>query len=422
MKQIMFAGAYGIRSQGDDAALLALVEELRRRRGEFDGVVLARHAAEGHYAKYGLRTVQNFEYDTRAESVGKWFRGFNCGDDLSTLRSIYREVRRSDAVVFGAGNALIDVSIGLLRGAIPYFVLLTLMAAMADTPFVWYGISVGPFRTRYARDLSRLAARLASSVTVRDERSEKELRRLGFSGSLVSLPDPVLGLLPPPSESAPELGPWREAHEHGRPVLAVSVRAATPAGGSLSSYLEAFASFCDDLIVRHNVVLLFVPHCTYEHARSTDDDRFIAASVVARMEHRESAVEITDHLSVEHCLAAYQGARAAVCMRLHANVFAAIQGVPSLAIDYNPKVGAFMEWLGASDAVVGFGDVTPGAAGAKLAMLLRQRGARSAGILAQVRQGRIQSGGYADMVEQFVWGNKRARSSDLLAYGDPHDS
>ena len=48
MPKVAFAGAYGIRSQGDDAALQVMVDGLRERLGGFEGVVISRHAQEDH--------------------------------------------------------------------------------------------------------------------------------------------------------------------------------------------------------------------------------------------------------------------------------------------------------------------------------------------------------------------------------------
>src|SRR4030042_4013473 len=133
-RKVSFAGAYGIHSQGDDAALIVMVEGLRQRIGPFDGVVITRHAQENPYAQYSLRSVQNIEYDNKPESIGKWFRGFNYSDDRSHLELLQEEISSSDLLVLGAGNWLVDVTIDLLRGPIPYLMILTLMAKMSGIP------------------------------------------------------------------------------------------------------------------------------------------------------------------------------------------------------------------------------------------------------------------------------------------------
>lgn len=346
MREVLFAGGYGLRSQGDDAGLVVLARGLAKVCPGFRGGVICRHAEEDLYAGYGLRSIQNFEYDSKADSLGKWFRGFNYDDDRTDLRRLQKEIEDSDLLVLGAGNAFVDVPIGLLHGLVPYFAVLTLMAKMVGTPVMWYGISVGPLRTEYGRNLTRLSAELAAVVSVRDERSIKELRELGWDGAATALPDPVLGLLPSDGSGPPH--PAKEqAHQRGGPVIAVSVRSLRDSPSlSFSAYLTTLAEVCDCLAQSWHASLLFIPQCTYSHGDPLEDDREVAAEVVRRMAHGEAAFVVADQPTIEETTALYAGSAAALCTRLHGNVSAAIEGVPPVAMDYNPKVASFMNWLG----------------------------------------------------------------------------
>jgi len=278
--KVVFAGAYGIRSQGDDAALLVMVEGLRRRFPDLQGTVVCRHADQELYASQGLRSLPNFEYESKDLSLGKWFRGFNFDDDRSDLCHLQKEIAQSDLLVLGAGNAMVDYAIDLLRGPIPYFVILTLMAKMTGTSVMWYGISVGPLHTEYGRNLTRLAAQLADVITLRDERSIGELRNLNWPSELTCLPDPVIGLQAVGESVTPH--PVKQlALQHGGPLIAVSVRA-LPGNSELSfdDYLTGLAAVCDRLAEEREASLLFIPQCTYTHGNLLEDDREVAAKVV----------------------------------------------------------------------------------------------------------------------------------------------
>ncbi|MFO7772812.1 MAG: polysaccharide pyruvyl transferase family protein [Dehalococcoidia bacterium] len=399
MKKVIFAGAYGIRSQGDDAALISMVEGLRRRLDNFDGVVIARHAHEEHYAPYELRCIPNIEYEHKSESIGKWFRGFNYDDDRSHLRLLQQEISTSDLLVLGASNFLVDVSIDLLKGPIPYLVILTLMAKMVGTPVMWFGISVGPFRTDYGRALSRLAASMANAVTVRDQRSVEELAQLGYSGEVVQLPDPVLGLRAPRPDVARAITYWRQAHDKKRgPIIVVSVRDIPPTGNlSAQQYIDQMARVCDGLASRHAATLLFIPQCTYEHGNPSEDDRNVARWVVEQMQFPHNAIVVNDHLTVEGCLALYSQADVGLCTRLHGNVYAAIQGVPSVAVSYLPKVAEFMRWLGCADLVVALPEVSSATMLERLEMAIARREEISNRILARVQSGRTAIEQYIDI-------------------------
>lgn len=394
--KIIFAGAYGIRSQGDDAALVVMAEGLRRRIPNLEGAVVCRHAEQDLYAPYGLQSLPNFEYSTKVESLGKWFRGFNFSDDRTDLCRLQQEIAQSDLLVLGAGNALVDYAIDLLRGPIPYFVILTLMAKMTGTPVMWFGISVGPLHTDYGRNLTRLAAQLADVITVRDERSIGELRGLGWHGDLTRLPDPVLGLRPVAGMGQHPVK--LQALQCSGPLIAVSVRALPDSSElTFNDYLAAMAEVCDRLAEASGASLLFVPQCTYTRGNSLEDDRRVAAEVVARMTRREAAFVVTDHLSVAETIALYSGATAALCTRLHGSVSAAIEGVPAVALSYNPKVSEFMQWLGCGRQVVEPGQFTVEAILGKLDNVRRNRETLAAQIVVRIVEGREQVERYVDL-------------------------
>lgn len=351
--KVIFAGAYGIRSQGDDAALVVMYNRLRELYPKLSGAVVCRHSDENLYASYGLRSLPNFEYKTKTESIDRWFRGFNYYDDRTDLCRLRKEIAESDLLILGAGNALVDYSIDLLRGPIPYFVILTLMAKMAGTPVMWFGISVGPLRTDYGRDLTRLAARLADVITLRDERSIDELRELGLKGEVTLLPDPVLGLEPVGVSDQKHHQGIAESGARGGPVVAVSVRNLPDSPElSFSHYLDTMAAVCDRLAVEKKATLRFIPQCTYAHGNPLEDDRQVAMEVVRRMKSPGNAIVIHDQLSIRETQGLYADATIALCTRLHGNVYAAIEGVPMVAFSYNPKVASFMQWLGCNEYVV----------------------------------------------------------------------
>ncbi|SKA92848.1 Polysaccharide pyruvyl transferase family protein WcaK [Prosthecobacter debontii] len=345
--QILFDGAYGIRSFGDDAPLIVLAETLRKKLGAVECVVVSRHAAEAQYESYGIRAIEGVEYATKAESLGRWFRGFNPDDERADLCRLYDEIAASDLVVLGAGNFLIDITIDVLKGPVPRFLLMSLMARMTGTPVLWYGISVGPLKTRLGRDMSRLAASLASRITVRDEKSLRELKSLEIHSPAIHLPDPVLGLELAPRGTAASNPVWQAAHSEGKSVIAVSVRAVpTSSGLTMDEYLTILASALDKLVVLHDANVLLIPQCIYAHATPDQDDRFTARQLMSRMKEVQRCFSVENELDVYQCAALYEGAKLALCTRLHGCVFAVMNGIPTLALCYHPKVSEFMSWIG----------------------------------------------------------------------------
>lgn len=346
MKKIIFDGAYGIKSFGDDAPLIVMAKFLRKKLGEIDAVVVNRHPEEGAYDDYGIRSIAGVEYESKEESIGKWFRGLNVDDEHDDLCALFSEVESSDLLVLGAGNFLVDYTIDILKGPVPRFLLMSLMAQMAGVPIFWYGISVGPLTTKMGRDMARLAARFASCITVRDEKSVGELRDLGIMSKIHQLPDVVYGFDCPPAGHALKFSAYREAHSKGRKVIAISLRA-LPGGIGLSTddYMRLMAQLCDGLVEKYGVNILFVPQCIYTHGNSIEDDRNIAKVVMALTIRKDHLFSVNEDMDAYDCLSLYEGAFAAVCTRLHGCVFSVKNGVPTIGLNYNPKVSEFFRWI-----------------------------------------------------------------------------
>jgi polysaccharide pyruvyl transferase WcaK-like protein len=401
LKKICFGGAYGIRSCGDDAALVQMTRMLEQRIGRFDGVVISRHHGEDLYRGLGLRAIPGLEFETAAEAVGKWFRGFNPDDDRDPLRALRDEIADSDLLILGAGNAFIDITIDVLRGPVPLMTVLCALAKMSGTPVMWYGIAVGPLETRYGRDLTRLAAGLTDVVTVRDPGSAELLRELAPSVEAICLPDPVLGLKVPGREAAGSVAGWRDAHGRGGAVIPVSVRGV---GGAQTSepYLRAISETCDRLLASGSTTVLFVPQCSYSRGGATQDDRTVARDVVARMKAPEHAVVIEEALDVDACLACYLDSDVALCTRLHGSVFAGLAGAVPVAVDYNPKVRAFMDFAGLGELTAGLDALGPDGLIAKIELARARHGDWRRGIERAIANAQGEIGRYGDLAAELM--------------------
>lgn len=398
---IVFGGAYGIESQGDDAALLALVTELRGSMGGFDGIVISRHPEGDHYAPYGARSIAGLEYSDRESSLGKWFRGFNVEDDRGGLQRLREAIRQSDLLVLGAGNWLNDGTIDLFRGPVPHFAVLVLMARMVGTPVMGFGLSVGPLVTRYGRDLCRLSVGLVDAMTVRDAQSRTLLEELGSGGAVEQLPDPVLGLEPQPEQRASSFAAWRQAHTGDRPVFPISVRSVGDEQAR-ERYLVCMAELSDRLVERYGGTVLFVPQCGYSRGEPREDDREVARRVVRRMKRPDGARMVEGSLDVRDAMSLYSGGAVAVCTRLHGNVFAAIQSVPSVAVSYHAKVAAFHHWLGQEDLVVPLEDICPDQIMERVDLAMSELQGRREAIDRRVEQGRHQVRRYGTIARRLM--------------------
>ncbi|MFC1705295.1 polysaccharide pyruvyl transferase family protein [Planctomycetota bacterium] len=339
-RRVVFFGAYGIESAGDDAPLAVLTSGFRRHfpNVDFEFVAIARHPDPLMSQRCGVRFVQNLEYESRGASVGRWFRGMNPGDAREPLERISREIEAAHVIVGGAGNMLIDVAMDLFRGPIPLCAVYAFLADLHRTPLFLYGLSAGPFSTARGRLVSGWIARRAAVVTCRDRASARLLGVLSQRRDVHLLPDPVLGLAPATDRELDDLLRAERIPRVGaRPRLAVGLRETAFQG---NTWHEPLVAALRELATRYE--LLFVPQCTYRDS----DDRLVARKMIGAIGGNGTTYIIDKRYPPDVLMRVYEMACASLTIRLHAAVFSSVVGTPVVALNYLPKVAGFMSHVG----------------------------------------------------------------------------
>ncbi|HRI64117.1 MAG TPA: polysaccharide pyruvyl transferase family protein, partial [Polyangium sp.] len=191
---VVFDGAFSIDSAGDDAPLAFMVHELRKRLDHPRFTALVRHPDWRLARRLGVETAANLEHETKAASLGRWYRGLNFGDSRAELGSIAEVVANADLLVLGAGNFLTEVGIDVLRGHLPRFVSMSLAAQMAGTPTLLFGLSANLLRNPLTARAAKWLLQTASAVTFRERIAIENLEASGVRlPEYRLLPDPALG-------------------------------------------------------------------------------------------------------------------------------------------------------------------------------------------------------------------------------------
>lgn len=394
---ILCAGAYGIRNAGDDLPLIALREgmcaalpgrELRFR-------ALSRHPDDEDFRLLGAELVPNLEYENGAAAHGRWFRGLNAGDDPGPFERVQAEIAACDLLVLGAGNALLDQTIGLFRGPVPLMSLYGWLARLHGRPVMLYGMSVGPLRTQWGRDLSRQLIADATVVTVRDGASLALCRELvGPSRDIHLLPDATLAMgAPGPDRAHAVLRAEGLSLPPERPVIALGLRdLARPLGTEAGQRQEeAVLGLIERW--RERATFLFAPQSTYHE----DDDRQLAERLAARAPAGCSVAVVRRRLHPLDLVSLYGLADVTIASRLHGAVFSAIGGTPPVGLDYLPKMRGFLHQLPGCHACVSMESLTSEELEHAVAGLLREPVPRRRRLAMIVSELRSQAGRYANL-------------------------
>ncbi len=308
---VLICGAYGKRNAGDDAILRSIVGQLRGIDPDLPIYALSRHPRE-----------------TRLD-----FRIGSC-HSFDALR--YRRIMRRTKLYISGGGTLIQNSTSVR--SLMYYLNNISSARAAGEHVMMYGCGVGPVNGRFSRRLAaRVINRCVDTITLRDQESADELRRMGVTRDDVHLTaDPALLLRAPDPEASAAALQACGIEPGGRYVMF----ALRPWHG-LEPHMADFAAAANHAIAKGFTPVLF--------ALEPKRDAPVGAALAAMLDG--PCLQISADMDAGTVLALTARMAAVVSVRLHALIFAAGQEVPLVGVVYDPKVSGFLDYIGQKNYV-----------------------------------------------------------------------
>ncbi len=304
---VLICGSYGLGNAGDESILKAILQEVRAVAPAEPITVLSRDPAETT-ARHGVAAVHMFH-----------------------IPRLLRVMRRSKVYLNGGGSLIQDVT---SRRSLWYYLFTLRAAKRCGCRVLMYGCGIGP--VNHPGDVSMTRNVLNDCVdviTLREDSSLRELQSFGVTRpEIILASDPALTL---------------ERAEDAAIDMLMGQYDLDPRGAYLGLCLRTWPGFEEKVpaiaaAVRHakeryglTPVFLSINH----HADGAAADK-IAACL------GEPVCVIRQPLSTELTLGVLSRMRAVISMRLHGLIFAAGQGVPLVGIVYDPKVSAFLDYMG----------------------------------------------------------------------------
>jgi polysaccharide pyruvyl transferase CsaB len=311
MKQIFVLGAYGQNNLGDDALLEVFKQQLIDYRLLFNSA-----RPEETALKYGVKTVRTYW------GVPRFSR------PLALLRS--------NVYIFGGGSLLKEIEGNSVRkfGYLVKIILMLLLAKLLGKKSLMLGNGMGPLHGNLYKKLSVIAANMTDLICVRDKDSEDLLKKIGVSSRIVATADPVFTVKPRPLRSEDGF-PFDRSEA---PLLVV-----IPRYSLNESEKKALAEALDLYVESKSARVVFIPFQT--GFKKKFDDLETAEQIRQMMRYQEAA-KVWVAPDSNAALAAIGQAELVISARLHGLIFAALQNIPAIAINYEVKVGSFMAELG----------------------------------------------------------------------------
>ena len=315
---VMICGAYGKENAGDDAILSAIIAEMRQIDPYMPITVLSRRPKQTRMT-YRVKAVHTF-----------------------SLFSWHRRMRHTRLYISGGGSLIQDVT---SRRSLWYYLYNIRVAKRKGNKVMMYGCGIGPvIRENHQRLAAKCINRYVDAITLREPDSLEELRRMGVDqpetylaadpaltlpGAAEELVDSAMlshGIQPEGKYICFALRNWPGIAEKLEAIRAAAAFAYRECG--LTPLFLAVERFHDPDILHRAVEGLDVPFCMIDQP----EDPKVIIGILARM-------------------------KVVASMRLHALIFAAGKGVPLVGIVYDPKVSAFLKYIG-EDLYVDLRDLT----------------------------------------------------------------
>ena len=304
---VVICGAYGRGNAGDDAILEAILQEMRGIDPDMPVTVISKDP-KSTCLTYRVRSVSRM-------NIPAW-RG---------------AMKRAKLYINGGGSLIQDVT---SRRSLWFYLHNIQSAKRSGCQVQMYGCGIGPVTRENHRKLAaEVLNRSVDAITLREPDSLDELRAMGVTQPEILLTaDPALTLRRASDDETDSVLLRAGIPPHGRyicfalrqwkgfegkaPLFAKAAKYAYETYG-LTPVFAAVEKHQDPIAARQSAAGLDIPHYFL-------DDAGGAGTIIGALSRMELVV----------------------AMRLHALIFAAGQGIPLAGVVYDPKVSAFLRYIG----------------------------------------------------------------------------
>jgi colanic acid/amylovoran biosynthesis protein len=227
-------------------------------------------------------------------------------------------------------------------------VLALIPAVLLRKPFVFFSQSIGPFNF-WTLPFAKFCLNNSNLIVIREEVTRNYLERIGVKNRHLSLAADCAYLLEPvPLARVLEI--LKECHvpRSKHPVLGVSVSAFMMDKffeGQSADYLSVMSQLVDYLVESKNAYVLLIPHCVSPKYYGNDD--IYAIRNVYRLIRNKKNVGIIDNDYDARELKGIIGyCDFFVGCRMHANIAAISQNIPTIALGWSHKYYGIMKRVG----------------------------------------------------------------------------
>lgn len=310
MSDIVISGYYGFRNSGDDALLMSIINDLKAKKPDAEVVVLSKNPKETRKI-YNVRAVRR-----------------------ENIFAVINEIRNAKMLISGGGTLMQD---GTSTKSLLYYLTIIKIAQMFSKKIMLYANGMGPLYSKKNRERVKKTLNDVDIITLRDEETLKEIKRLGIDKPYIEVTaDPAFSL---PVENLERFNDITTEVPGSEQMMLVSVRdwqALKP------DFRSVIAEVCDYAAEKYGLYTVFLP-------MQPQKDMAVTEQIRKLMKH-ESSLICGNH-TIKQQLSLFGDMRLCIGMRLHSLIYSAAMCVPQIGIAYDPKINGFLDYIG-SDSYI----------------------------------------------------------------------
>ena len=310
---VIISGYYGFDNIGDDSLLASIISGIKERSPEARITVLSRHPKAVSRA-VGVRTINRFN-----------------------ILRVAREMSHAKLLISGGGSLLQD---GTSKKSLYYYVYIMSLAKRKGLKLMIYANGLGPLGSSSSRRYAADIMSKADYISFRENDSLNLAREIGVENEMRVTADPAFLL-----DSSPEL--WvdhitsREKIEGKYFIVSIKDGNTFDGANTDRNMLSALAGDIREVSEKYSLTPLFLP-------MFPDRDTAITEQLAGEVDFGK----ILKGLTASELCGLMKRSEFVVGTRLHTLIFAASMGTPIIGISYDPKIDAFLDYIGERDRLL----------------------------------------------------------------------
>ncbi len=313
---IILSGYYGFMNIGDDALLDSIINNLKHIKSDIKILILSRNPVETT-KMIGVDSISRF-----------------------SLLQIINMMKRSNLFVYGGGT-LIQESTS--TKSLLYYLGTLYLARLFGQKTMLYANGVKLLQKKFNILVTKSVLNKIDLITLRENQSLTQLKKLGITKPTITITaDPAVTTYPCSPSRAKEILK-KEGISSSHSLLGICVREWK---GYEKKCSREIALFADMLFKKYGLITVFIPM-----QRKYIDDSILSLHISRLME--SPSYILSEYYSAEEVMGIINQLDLLLGMRLHSLIFATCCEVPSIAIEYEPKVRGFMDYIQLSNLIAG---------------------------------------------------------------------